>query len=219
MARSVVWTHTRAQPPTHTHDIYTRTWIHTPKQSCSHTREKKKEIGRFNLAAFFSLARPPPLSRLFPLFRAARQDHQSTSRGFLRGYATRWPRGDRSGSPMRSPRYAHQGPHLPPPADPRDSSALSRYRGLATIARARANEATSPRRVASRSLRESSVKHRGRRMSPRLRFHCGNVRRSMIRGCFRIDSNDLRHRHRHRHRCLDVSDFARRWSAARKIYR
>lgn len=92
------WTHMHANGL-----IYTVTGARMHANPCV----RKEESDRFDLDCFFFLPGylpfPPILSSDSPFFRTAHQDHQSASRGLLRGYATRvCRREDRSGSLVRS---------------------------------------------------------------------------------------------------------------------
>lgn len=170
------WTHTHVDGA-HLHTPVTRARIRANPPACPCAR--KEESDRFDLGAFFSSyldGYPPPLLSRTPLFfRTTRQDHQSASRGLLRGYATRLPpRGSLRVPGEASPIRAHQGsPFRPPP--PYSPSSLSfrefprffRFIGVSVgLARwpadVRANEATSFWRIAlSFAERKRSARSRG----------------------------------------------------------
>lgn len=123
----------------HLHAV-TRARIRANPPTCACAR--KEESDRFDLGAFFLFlpGRIPPLPSdplpPPPFFRTARQDHQSASRGLLRGYATRLPprrslRVPGEVSPIRASRFSLSPPLVSLLENFRDSSALSVYRGLA----------------------------------------------------------------------------------------
>lgn len=89
--------HSRARtgPPTHRNCVREYARIRTHVRARVRVRERKKAIGSTSAFFFFFSTWTdisPPLSPAYPpFFRTARQDHQSASRGLLRGYATRSP--------------------------------------------------------------------------------------------------------------------------------